>query len=83
MSQRGSNERRKDLMVEDVQERPTFPLGEIIAERRFTLFEKSGVARQVAVQIGKSVPVDLQGDILTVAGAEGHFRCLLPSLVWV
>ncbi len=64
-------------MAEDAPKRPTFPLGEIIAERRFTLFEKSGTARQVTVQIGKPVPVDSQGNILAIVGEDDHFRCPL------
>jgi hypothetical protein len=33
-------------MAEDVKEKPAFPLGEIVAKRRFTLYEKSGGARR-------------------------------------
>jgi hypothetical protein len=40
-------------MAEDVKEKPAFPLGEIVGTRRFTLYEKSGGARQVIVEIGK------------------------------
>jgi hypothetical protein len=40
-------------MAEDVKETPAFPLGEIVATRRFTLYEKSGGTRQVIVEIGK------------------------------
>jgi hypothetical protein len=32
-------------MAEDVKEKPAFPLGEIVAERRFTLYEKIGRCR--------------------------------------
>ncbi len=64
-------------MAEDVQEKPAFPLGEIVAKRRFTLYEKSGGARQVIVEIGKPVPVSLQGAHLAEAGEGDHFRCPL------
>ena len=64
-------------MAEDVKEKPAFPLGEVVAKRRFTLYEKSGGARQVIVEIGKPVPVSLQGDQLADAGEGDHFRCPL------
>jgi hypothetical protein len=64
-------------MAKDVKEKPAFPSGEIIATRRFTLYEKSGVARQVMVEIGKPVPVSLQGAPLAEAGEGDHFRCPL------
>ena len=64
-------------MAEDVKEKPAFPLGEIVARRRFTLYEKSGGARQVIVEIGKPVPVSLQGARLADAGEDDHFRCPL------
>ena len=64
-------------MAEDVQEKPAFPLGEIIAKRRFTLYEESGGARQVIVEIGKPVPVSLQGAHVADAGECDHFRCPL------
>ena len=62
-------------MAEDVKEKPAFPLGEIVANRRFTLYEKSGHARQVIVKIGKPVPVSLQGAHVADAGEGDHFRC--------
>jgi hypothetical protein len=55
-------------MAEDVKEKSAFPLGEIVAKRRFTLYDQSGAALQVIVQIGKPVPVSSHGD---------HFRCPL------
>jgi len=64
-------------MAEEVKEKPSFPLGEIIAKRRFTLYEKSGGARQVIVEIGKPVPASLQGAHLADAGEGDHFRCPL------
>jgi hypothetical protein len=64
-------------MAEDVEEKQAFPLGEIVAKRRFTLYEKSGAARQVIVEIGKPVPVSLQGALLADAGEGDHFRCPL------
>ena len=64
-------------MAEDVKEKPAFPLGEIVARRRFTLYEKSGGARQVIVEIGKPVPVSLQGAHLADPGEGDHFRCPL------
>ena len=64
-------------MAEDVEEKQAFPLGEIVAKRRFTLYEKSGAARQVIVEIGKPVPVSLQGAQLAEAGEDDHFRCPL------
>jgi hypothetical protein len=62
---------------EDVKEKAAFPLGEIVAKRRFTLYEKSGAPRQVIVEIGKPVPVSLQGELLADAGEDDHFRCPL------
>ena len=64
-------------MAEYVKEKPAFPLGEIVAKRRFTLYEKSGRARQVIVEIGKPIPVSLQGARLPEAGEGDHFRCPL------
>src|SRR5271163_2064982 len=64
-------------MAEDVEEKPAFPLGEIVAKRRFTLYEKSGGARQVIVEIGKAVPASLQGAHLTDAGENDFFGCPL------
>ena len=64
-------------MAEDVKEKPAFPLGEIVAKRNFTLYEKSGGARQVIVQIGKPVTVSLQGALSTAAGEDDHYRCPL------
>jgi hypothetical protein len=64
-------------MAEEVKEIPAFPLGEIVAKRRFTLYEKSGGARQVIVEIGKPVPVSLQGAPLADAGEGDFFRCPL------
>jgi hypothetical protein len=64
-------------MAEDVEEKQAFPLGEIVAKRRFTLYERSGAARQVIVEIGKPVPVSLQGALLADAGEGDHFRCPL------
>ena len=64
-------------MAEDVKEKPEFPLGEIVAKRRFTLYEKSGGARQVIVEIGKPVPLSLQGAHLADPGEGDHFRCPL------
>ena len=55
-------------MAEDVKAKSAFPLGEIVAKRRFTLYDQSGAALQVIVQIGKPVPVSSHGD---------HFRCPL------
>jgi len=59
-------------MAEYVKEKPAFPLGEIVAKGRFTLYEKSGRARQVIV---KPIPVSLQGAHLPEAGEGDHFRC--------
>jgi hypothetical protein len=64
-------------MWEGVKERPAFPLGEIVAKRCFTLYEKSGGVRQVIVEIGKPVPVSLQGAYLVEAVEGDHFRCPL------
>ena len=61
-------------MAEYVKEKPAFPLGEIVAKGRFTLYEKSGRARQVIV---KPIPVSLQGAHLPEAGEGDHFRCPL------
>ena len=64
-------------MAEDVKEKPAFPLGEIVATRRFTIYEKSGGARQVIVEIGKPVRASLQGAHLADAGEGDFFRCPL------
>jgi hypothetical protein len=48
-------------------------LGEVVAERCFTLYEKTGVGRQVLVQIGKPVVKNKSEGL--VAGK--HFRCPL------
>jgi hypothetical protein len=64
-------------VAEDVKEKPAFPLGEVVAKRRFTLYEKSGAPRQVIVEIGKPVPVSLQGELLANAREDDHFRCPL------
>jgi hypothetical protein len=64
-------------MAEDVQNAPPIPLGEIIAERCFTLFKRSGMAHQVVVQIGKPVPADLLGNPVPADSVGKHesFRC--------
>ena len=60
-------------MAEDVKEKPAFPLGEIVAKRRFTLYEKLGGARQVIVEFGKPVPAVIAlASSLTVIGVGAH-----------
>jgi hypothetical protein len=60
-------------MEEDVTETPVVAFGEIVAERNFTLYEKSGLGRQVVVKIGKPVPAPH----LAVYRAGEHFCCPL------
>ena len=70
-------------MAEDVKEKSAFPLGEIVAKRRFTLYDQSGAALQVIVQIGKPVPVSLPGDHfrfpLSITGLGLDSRVFPPS----
>ena len=40
--------------------RPAFPLGEVIAERQFTLLERSGERREITVRIGKPMPAHFE-----------------------
>ena len=60
-------------MAEDVKEKSVFPLGDVVAERRFTLYEKSGVGRQVIVKTRKPIPATHLAD----ASEDYHFRCPL------
>jgi hypothetical protein len=70
-------------MAEDGKEKLAFPLGEIVAMRRFTLYEKTGGARQVIVEIGSPFPLAYKALSWQTPAKAITFAVLSPSPAWV
>lgn len=65
-----------DKSLSDSEASP-FPLGDVIAERSFTLYEADGAKRQICVRIGRPVLTALNGSLQVPAEGLTLFRCPL------